>query len=120
MQAEGTKFVETIRYTLRFLLPFFSSSNYTPILSHKRIHTMKHSLTTIALGALLLSQSVLAGLYSSKDNVIDVTPKNFQAEVMDSNVRFRSCLLHFFCFGIEQGQERKTHPPIVLSQHAGL
>lgn len=47
---------------------------------------MKHSLTTIALGALLLSQSVLAGLYSSKDNVIDVTPKNFQAEVMDSNV----------------------------------
>ncbi|KAF9542302.1 protein disulfide isomerase (PDI) protein [Mortierella hygrophila] len=46
---------------------------------------MKHSLTTIALGALLLSQSVLAGLYSSKDNVIDVTPKNFQAEVMDSN-----------------------------------
>ncbi|KAF9082209.1 protein disulfide isomerase (PDI) protein [Mortierella sp. AD031] len=46
---------------------------------------MKHSLTTIALGALLLSQSVLAGLYSSKDNVIDITPKNFQAEVMDSN-----------------------------------
>ncbi|KAK3813720.1 MAG: hypothetical protein JOS17DRAFT_761398 [Linnemannia elongata] len=46
---------------------------------------MKHSLTTIALGALLLSQSVLAGLYSSKDNVINITPKNFQAEVMDSN-----------------------------------
>lgn len=50
---------------------------------------MKHSLTSIALGALLLSQSVLAGLYSSKDNVIDVTPKNFQAEVMDSNVKSR-------------------------------
>ncbi|KAF8927696.1 hypothetical protein BGZ58_010220 [Dissophora ornata] len=46
---------------------------------------MKHSLTSIALGALLLSQSVLAGLYSTKDHVVDVNTKNFQAEVMDSN-----------------------------------
>ncbi|KAG0378513.1 hypothetical protein BGX24_003592 [Mortierella sp. AD032] len=46
---------------------------------------MKHSLTTIALGALLLSQSVLAGLYTPKDNIIDITPKNFQAEVMEAN-----------------------------------
>jgi hypothetical protein len=70
---------------------------------------MKHSLTTIALGALLLSQSVLAGLYSSKDNVIDITPKNFQAEVMDSNVRlglvFRTCS----CSGIEQGEKNSKN-----------
>ncbi|KAF9434308.1 protein disulfide isomerase (PDI) protein [Entomortierella beljakovae] len=46
---------------------------------------MKQSLTTIALGALLLSQTVLAGLYSSKDHVIDITTQNFQSEVLDSN-----------------------------------
>ncbi|KAF9202824.1 protein disulfide isomerase (PDI) protein [Haplosporangium sp. Z 27] len=46
---------------------------------------MKQSLTSIALGALLLSQTVLAGLYSSKDRVIDVTTQNFQTEVMDAN-----------------------------------
>ncbi|KAG0352693.1 hypothetical protein BC939DRAFT_500663 [Gamsiella multidivaricata] len=46
---------------------------------------MKHSLTSIALGALLLSQSALAGLYSAKDHVVDITAQNFQAEVMDSN-----------------------------------
>ncbi|KAF9955984.1 hypothetical protein BGZ72_003205 [Mortierella alpina] len=46
---------------------------------------MKHSLTSIALGALLLSQSVLAGLYSAKDNVVDLTAHNFQSEVMDSD-----------------------------------
>ncbi|KAG0329481.1 protein disulfide isomerase (PDI) protein [Dissophora globulifera] len=46
---------------------------------------MKHSLTSIALGALLLSQSVLAGLYSSKDHVVEVNNQNFQSEVMDSN-----------------------------------
>ncbi|KAF9936587.1 hypothetical protein BGZ67_002218 [Mortierella alpina] len=46
---------------------------------------MKHSLTSIALGALLLSQSVLAGLYSAKDSVVDLTTHNFQSEVMDSD-----------------------------------
>ncbi|KAF9113599.1 protein disulfide isomerase (PDI) protein [Mortierella sp. AM989] len=46
---------------------------------------MKQSLTTIALGALLLSQTVLAGLYSSKDRVVDITTQNFQDEVMNSN-----------------------------------
>ncbi|KAI1315490.1 protein disulfide isomerase (PDI) protein [Mortierella claussenii] len=46
---------------------------------------MKHSLTSIALGALLLSQSVLAGLYSAKDHVVELTTQNFQSEVMDSN-----------------------------------
>ncbi|KAF9345884.1 protein disulfide isomerase (PDI) protein [Mortierella sp. AD094] len=45
---------------------------------------MKQSLTSIALGALLLSQTVL-GLYSSKDRVVDITTQNFQAEVIDSN-----------------------------------
>ncbi|KAF9963191.1 protein disulfide isomerase (PDI) protein [Mortierella alpina] len=46
---------------------------------------MKHSLTSIALGALLFSQSVLAGLYSAKDNVVDLNQSNFQSEVMDSD-----------------------------------
>ncbi|KAF9190339.1 protein disulfide isomerase (PDI) protein [Haplosporangium sp. Z 11] len=46
---------------------------------------MKHSLTSIALGALLLSQSVLAGLYSSKDHVVEVTTQTFDAEVMNSD-----------------------------------
>ncbi|KAF9291793.1 protein disulfide isomerase (PDI) protein [Mortierella alpina] len=46
---------------------------------------MKHSLTSIALGALLFSQSVLAGLYSSKDNVVDLNARNFHSEVMDSD-----------------------------------
>ncbi|KAG0038250.1 protein disulfide isomerase (PDI) protein [Podila clonocystis] len=46
---------------------------------------MKQSLTSIALGALLLSQSVFAGLYSSADKVIELTTQNFQAEVMDSD-----------------------------------
>ncbi|KAF9381465.1 protein disulfide isomerase (PDI) protein [Podila verticillata] len=46
---------------------------------------MKQSLTSIALGALLLSQSVLAGLYSSADKVIELNTRNFQAEVMDSD-----------------------------------
>ncbi|KAG0331772.1 hypothetical protein BG000_010597 [Podila horticola] len=46
---------------------------------------MKQSLTSIALGALLLSQSVIAGLYSSADKVVELTTQNFQAEVMDSD-----------------------------------
>ncbi|KAF9430336.1 protein disulfide isomerase (PDI) protein [Podila epigama] len=46
---------------------------------------MKHSLTSIALGALLLSQSVLAGLYSSGDKVVELNTQNFQSEVMDSD-----------------------------------
>ncbi|GJJ76928.1 protein disulfide-isomerase A6 [Entomortierella parvispora] len=46
---------------------------------------MKHSLASIALGALLLSQSALAGLYSSNDKVIEVTSSTFDSEVMDAN-----------------------------------
>ncbi|KAF9561849.1 protein disulfide isomerase (PDI) protein [Mortierella alpina] len=45
---------------------------------------MKHSLTSIALGALLLSQSVLA-LYVKNGAVTHLTPHNFQSEVMDSD-----------------------------------
>ena len=47
---------------------------------------MRQSLTTIAVGALLLSQSVLAGLYSARDGVVDITTQTFQSEVIDSNV----------------------------------
>ncbi|KAF9585717.1 protein disulfide isomerase (PDI) protein [Lunasporangiospora selenospora] len=46
---------------------------------------MKCSLTTTVLGALLLSQTAWAGLYSANDHVIDITTKNFQAEVMDAD-----------------------------------
>ncbi|KAG0054502.1 protein disulfide isomerase (PDI) protein [Gryganskiella cystojenkinii] len=46
---------------------------------------MKQSLTSIALGALLLSQTVLAGLYSSNDNVIDVNTHTFKSEVLDAD-----------------------------------
>ncbi|KAF9898289.1 protein disulfide isomerase (PDI) protein [Lobosporangium transversale] len=46
---------------------------------------MKYSLSSIALGALLLSQSAFGGLYSAKDHVVDVTAQTFQAEVMDTN-----------------------------------
>ncbi|KAK3814347.1 MAG: hypothetical protein J3Q66DRAFT_346289 [Benniella sp.] len=46
---------------------------------------MRQSLTTIAVGALLLSQSVLAGLYSSRDGVVEITTQTFQSEVIDSN-----------------------------------
>ncbi|KAG0004863.1 protein disulfide isomerase (PDI) protein [Entomortierella chlamydospora] len=49
------------------------------------------SLTSIALGALLLSQTVL-GLYSSKDRVVEMTTQNFQSEVMDSNSWLNSML----------------------------
>ncbi|KAF9997607.1 hypothetical protein BGZ65_006821, partial [Modicella reniformis] len=46
---------------------------------------MRQSLTSLTLGALLLSQSVLAGLYSPRDNVVDLTTQTFQSEVIDSN-----------------------------------
>ncbi|KAG0242697.1 hypothetical protein B0O80DRAFT_462260 [Mortierella sp. GBAus27b] len=46
---------------------------------------MRQSLTAIAIGTLLLSQTVLAGLYSSRDSVVELTTQNFQSEVIDSN-----------------------------------
>ena len=48
---------------------------------------MKHSLASIALGALLLSQSAFAGLYSSNDKVIEVTSSTFKSEVIDADVK---------------------------------
>ena len=56
---------------------------------------MKHSLTSIAFGALLFSQSVLAGLYSAKDNVVELNQSNFQSEVMDSDVSAAASLALF-------------------------
>lgn len=48
---------------------------------------MRQSLPFIALGTLLLSQTVLAGLYGSRDQVLEVTANTFQSEVIDTNVR---------------------------------
>src|SRR5690606_22284881 len=87
----------TFCVTLLISIPFrFTSPLVPPFHNNPK---MKCSLTTVALGALLLSQTAWAGLYSANDHVVDITTQNFQAEVMDSDVRrmqFRRKTLRIF------------------------
>ncbi|KAG0230845.1 protein disulfide isomerase (PDI) protein [Actinomortierella wolfii] len=46
---------------------------------------MKYSSTLLALSAALFSQGVLAGLYNKNDPIIELTPKNFDEEVLRSD-----------------------------------
>ncbi|KAF9978738.1 protein disulfide isomerase (PDI) protein [Actinomortierella ambigua] len=46
---------------------------------------MKYTSTLLAISAALFSQGVVAGLYSKNDAVIDLTPKNFDKEVLNSD-----------------------------------
>ncbi|KAG0261597.1 hypothetical protein DFQ27_002891 [Actinomortierella ambigua] len=46
---------------------------------------MKYSSTLLALSAALFSQGALAGFYNKNDPIIELTPKNFDKEVLNSD-----------------------------------